>query len=83
MYSLGVILGFVWVTGWLHRLFFGRFNIEPVTAMAVGGSVALAWAFLALSRKWESEPTWVDGMGRLLGAAAIAIGLFALIVYGI
>jgi hypothetical protein len=81
--SLGVIFGFVWVRGWLHRLFFGRFNDESVSAMAVGTTVAIAWAALALSRRWQAEPTWIDGMGRSLGVLAIAIGLFALIQYGI
>jgi hypothetical protein len=81
--SVAVIFGLVWVTGWLHRLFFARFNTESVTAMAVGGTVVLAWSALAISRQWQSEPTWIDGMGRALGAAAIAVGLFALIEYGI
>jgi hypothetical protein len=51
--------------------------------MAVGGTVVLAWSALAISRQWQAEPTWIDGMGRTLGAAAIGVGLFALIEYGI
>jgi hypothetical protein len=81
--GLAVILGYIWVTGWLHRLFFGRIIDGTVTAIAVGGTVALAWTCLALSRRWESEPSWVDRMGRLLGATAIAVGMLAYSVFGI
>jgi hypothetical protein len=38
---------------------------------------------LDLSWRWQSEPSLIDAMGRVLGAAAIATGLFGLIEYGI
>jgi hypothetical protein len=38
---------------------------------------------LDLTWRWQSEPSLIDTMGRVLGAAAIATGLFALIEYGI
>ena len=72
--GLAVTFGFFWVTGWLHRLFFGRINDRTATAIAVGGTVALSWACLALTRKWRDEQSWVDRTGRMLGAAAIAVG---------
>ena len=81
--GLAIIFGQVWVTGWLHRLFFGRLNDPTVTAIAVGGTVTLAWALLALSRKWEAERSWVDRLGRLLGVAAIVTGAVAYSVFGI
>jgi hypothetical protein len=81
--GIAVALGLIWVTGWLHYLFFGRINSGTVNAIAVGGTVALAWACLALSRKWEAESSWIDRMGRLLGATAIAVGLLALMKFGI
>jgi hypothetical protein len=83
MAGLAVTFGYFWVRGWLHRLFFGRINFECGTAVAVGATVALAWALLALSRRWETEPSWVDRMGRLIGAAAIAAGLLAFTQFGI
>jgi hypothetical protein len=81
--GLAVTLGLIWVTGWLHRLFFGRLIDGTVTPIAVGGTVALAWAGLALGRRWEAEPSWVDRMGRLLGAMAIAVAMIACSVFGI
>jgi hypothetical protein len=81
--GLAVSFGLIWVTGWLHLLFFGRINYGTVTAIAVGGTVALAWTCLILGRRWEAEPTWVDRMGRLLGATAIAVGTIAFSVFGI
>jgi hypothetical protein len=81
--GLGVTFGFIWVTGWLHRLFFGRINDGTVTAVAVGGTVALAWTCLALSRRWNAEPGWMDRMGRLLGTMSIMVGVIAVSVFGI
>jgi hypothetical protein len=81
--GLAVTFGLIWVTGWLHFLFFGRINDGTVTAIAVGVTVALAWTCLALSRQWKAEPSWVDRMGRLLGAMAIAIGILAYSLFGI
>ncbi len=81
--GLAVPLGLIWVAGWLHLLFFGRIIDGTVTPIAVGGTVALAWACLALGRRWEAEPSWVDRTGRLLGASAIAVGLIAFSVFGI
>jgi hypothetical protein len=81
--GLAVVFGFVWVTGWLHRLFFGRLTDAIVPAIAAGATVALAWAGLALTRSWESERSWVDRLGRLLGATAIATGAAAVSLFGI
>jgi hypothetical protein len=81
--GLAVTFGLIWVRGWLHRLFFGRVVDGTATAIAVGGTVALAWAGLALARRWEAEPTWVDRMGRLLGAMAIAVGIMAFSLFGL
>ncbi|HEV3162745.1 MAG TPA: hypothetical protein VGZ22_01795 [Isosphaeraceae bacterium] len=81
--GLAVVFGYVWVTGWLHLLFVGRIDFVTGPAIAVGGTVAVAWAFLALSRQWEAEPGWVDRMGRYIGAAAIAVGLLMFARYGI
>ena len=80
--GLAAIFGLVWVTGWLHRLFVGKFNYWTMPAVAVGCTVAVAWVFLALSRKWEAEPGWIDGMGWLLGAIAIVNGLLAFAMFG-
>jgi hypothetical protein len=81
--GLAVVFGLLWVTGWLHRTYFGRIKYVTTTAIAVGATVVVAWAFLALSRKWEAEPSWVDCTGRLIGVAAITIGLLSLTVFGI
>ena len=81
--GLAIILGQLWVTGWLHRLFFGKLNDATVAATAVGGTVAIAWGVLALSRRYEVERSWVERIGRLLGAAAIVVGALSFMLYGI
>src|SRR5262249_52408390 len=75
--GLAVSLGLILVAGWIHLLFFGRLIDGTVTPIAVGGTVALAWTGLAMVRRWEAEPSWVDRMGRLLGATAIVVGVIA------
>jgi hypothetical protein len=67
----------------MHLLFFGRLIDGTVTPIAVGGTVTLAWTFLVLGRKWETEPSWLDRMGRVLGASAIVVGLIAFLAFGL
>jgi hypothetical protein len=81
--GLAIGFSFIFVVGWLHRLYFGRLTYATVPAIAAGATVAVAWAGLALSRGWRSEPTWVDRCGRLLGALAIATGIVAYLEFGI
>lgn len=81
--ALAVAFGLIWVTGWLHRLHFVQYTTGTLSTIAVGGTVAFAWACLALSRKWEAERSWIDRLGRFLGATAITVGLIALLKYGI
>ena len=81
--GLAVAFGFSCVAGWMHRLFFGRLIDGTVVPVAVGGTVALAWTCLLLVRRWEAERTWLDRVGRLLGALAIAVGLIALWAIGL
>lgn len=80
--GLAVTIGYLWVFGWLDRLFPGTFHFRIGTAVAVGGTVAVAWALLALSRSWQAEPSWVDRMGRLIGAAAIAVAVLVIMLFG-
>jgi hypothetical protein len=82
MAGLAVAVGSGLVSGWIHHLFIGL-NPRTVTPIAVGVTVALAWAGLALSRRWEAEPSWIDRMGRLIGVAAIAVGLISFVKFGV
>jgi hypothetical protein len=75
--GLAVTFGYFWVRGWVDRFFPGRINFDCVTGMAVGTTVAVTWALLALSRQWKTEPSWVERMGKLIGITAIAAGLLA------
>jgi hypothetical protein len=81
--GLAVTFGLILVAGWMHLLFFGRLIDGTVAPIAVGGTVALAWTCLALARRWEAEPSWVDRMGRLLGATAIVVGVVAFLAIGL
>jgi hypothetical protein len=78
--GLAVTFGLIFVAGWMHFLFFGRLIDGTI---AVGGTVALAWTCLALVRRWEGEPSWLDRMGRLLGATANVIGVIAFLAIGL
>ena len=56
-----------------------------VVAMILGGFVVIvAWSGQALYGRWRPEPTWLDRLGRLVGAAWIALaslGGFALVAF--
>jgi hypothetical protein len=45
----------------------------------VGAAVLGAWSAMAASGRWESQPSWIDRAGRLLGI--IWIGLFVIYLY--
>jgi hypothetical protein len=81
--GLAIVFGLFWVTGYIHYLFPDLLDAITGPDIAVGGTVAAAWFVLALSRKWEVEPGWIDRMGRLLGAAAIAAALLGLVIFRI
>ena len=81
--GLAVTFGLIFVTGWMHLLFFGRLIDGSVTPIAVGGTVAVAWTCLTLARMWEAERSWVDWVGQILGATAIVVGLIALLAIGL
>jgi hypothetical protein len=39
----------------------------------IGPIVATAWLVLALSGRWQPEPSWIDRSGRVMGAAWIIV----------
>jgi hypothetical protein len=39
----------------------------PAPSIIAPATVMFAWLALALSRKWNSEPSWIDRAGRLMG----------------
>jgi hypothetical protein len=55
---------------------FGEAPLEET----IGGVALGAWAALAATRRWRTEPTWIDRMGRTLGT--IWISLLILYLYG-
>jgi hypothetical protein len=80
---LAMAFGLFWGTGGLISLLPERFDSMNAAPSAIGGSVAAAWGVLALSRRWEPEPGWVDRVGRVLGCAAIGTALLGLVVFRI
>lgn len=54
---------------------FGEAPLEEI----IGGVVFGAWAALAATRRWRTEPTWVDRFGRFL--ATVWIGLLLTYIY--
>jgi hypothetical protein len=81
--GLAMVFGLFWVTGYLYYLFPDSADASTAAPIAMAGSVAAAWSVLVLSRRWQSEPGWIDRMGRLLGVIAIANGLLGLVVHRI
>jgi len=54
---------------------FGEAPLEEI----IGGVVLGAWAALVATRRWRTEPTWIDRLGRVL--ATIWIGLLLTYIY--
>lgn len=63
-------------------------NIEPLGCFGVvvtgytrpcGSAVLAVWMVLALSGRWRPESSWVDRLGRLLGATWVVIALLTLL----
>jgi len=42
--------------------------IEIVGQVLLVGAAPLAWVFLVATRRWNPEPSWIDRLGRILGA---------------
>lgn len=83
MAALAMVFGLFWGTGFLLWVFPGRVDSFTAAPIAVGAAVAISWIILALSRRWEAEPGWLDGAGRFLGATAIGVALLFTIVFRI
>jgi hypothetical protein len=81
--GLAIVFGLFWGTGSLLWLFPDKVDSMTAAATAVGGAVAAGWIALALSRSWKPQTGWVDGIGRVLGCAAIGAALLAFMVYRI
>lgn len=78
--ALSMVFGLFWGTGCLLGLFPDRFNSMNAAPSAIGLAVVLAWASLALSRRWVREPGWLDRLGRALGETAIGTALAGLVI---
>jgi hypothetical protein len=42
--------------------------IEIASQVLLVGAAPLAWVFLIATRQWNLEPSWIDRLGRVLGA---------------
>jgi hypothetical protein len=81
--GLAMVIGLIWVLGIVQIMFPGRLDPIHGTWLAIGSTVAAFWLILLLCRRWKAEPGWVDRLGRLLGAMAIASALLGLVCYRI
>ena len=41
--------------------------LVPEPSVLAAATVLVAWLFLGVARKWQSEPSWIDRTGRGLG----------------
>ncbi len=56
----------------------GCFGILTVSVASPSGpAVAAVWLVLALSGRWSPEKSWIDRLGRILGATWLLISLLA------
>jgi len=49
-----------------------------MVAILAGFGVATRWGMLLLARRWQSEPSWIDRLGRFVGVGWIALSLWAI-----
>ena len=47
------------------------------TPLEIGCAVTVAWFIQAVSGRWQSEPSWIDRMGRILGVFWVSAIPFA------
>ncbi len=59
---LGVLLGYA----------LELFTKIKAPSVIVPAMVILVWIVLAVSRKWQGEPSWIDRAGRALGVLWVA-----------
>ena len=76
--------GLAWIASIQHRPGFQRaFGFQQGWNCALSWTstaVAGAWIALALTRRWRPEPSWIDRLGRALGAywVVVLVGGYAL-----
>jgi hypothetical protein len=64
--------GSPWAGGW------NTLNFDVYILSTLGGfAVAVAWATLALNRRWRNEPTWSDRLGRVVGLVWVVMFVLA------
>lgn len=52
------------------------FKAVLLGSFPLGAAVATCWATLILGGRWAPEPTWIDRLGRLLGATWLVVVAF-------
>jgi hypothetical protein len=45
------------------------------SCLLAGGSVAMVWVNLAVSRRWKPERDWVETLAIVLGVCWVVLGL--------
>ncbi len=73
MAGLAIVFGWVGVSGYLDYFLFFKSHGYLRVPTGIGGTVAIVWVTLVLSRRWQREPGWIDPIGRSLGYAAIVL----------
>ena len=81
--AVAMVFGGFWVYGWMQIVAPDRLDSFTGPWIVDGATVTAAWVVLALSRRWNSEPGWIDRLGRILGVTAIGTALLCLAVYWI
>ncbi len=82
-----VSFAFVMVLRWeshadyFRAVFFVGGLTVPFVPILCGLAVLVSWLTLLASRRWRAEPSWVDRLGRALGAVWIAAGFLTFYLY--
>ncbi len=61
------------VASWVEAV-----TLQRVSLAVVAATVLASWLVLALTHRWQPEPSWVDRTGRALGICWLVVGLLAI-----
>lgn len=69
IWACGAAVVSIFVASWLEVLF------ARIPAIAIPASVGLSWLVLGISRRWASDRSWPDRLGRVIGVLWLGLAL--------
>lgn len=69
MWACGAAVGGILVANWLKA------QLVEIPVMAIPAIVGLSWLVLGIRRRWASERSWLDRLGRVIGIFWLGLSL--------